>query len=413
LTPLAFAPDFDDWLGKTNYPEKRKEQLRKEWADLQADPALSRRQKKVSAFIKLETYPEIKNARFILSRSDAFKCICGPWAKAMEEQVYEMKVDGVPSFIKHVPVCDRPKICESMRRPGWECVVGDYSAWECHFKGLLAEVEHVLLDHMLSKFPDIARLLWSTTMTHNHARTKGFNFSFWQRRCSGEMFTSLFNGWTNYCIATYVAKLAGKRCVGFVEGDDSFFLYEGGAPDKKFYDQLGLNVKLTKPPVEFSNFCGMCYCPETLACFREPIKVMVNLGWSESHMGAGPEVRPGLLKSKCLSLAYEARQCPILYPLALRGLELTAGYEHVQHDSWHLVPYDYLLEPYTPDERTRASFHQAYGITPAQQIKLERAVNASGEYLHPELEQFLIAGSCLAGVLAVDKYVCGDEGRFW
>jgi len=119
--------DFEEWLEQTSYNEQRKNQLRqaKDFAD-RPDYATCQ---KVDSFVKTESYPEFKHARMINSRNDKFKCYSGPFFKAMENEVYKYH-----SFIKHVPVPDRPALICALDKSGGFKYATDFTAFESHFK---------------------------------------------------------------------------------------------------------------------------------------------------------------------------------------------------------------------------------------------------------------------------------------
>jgi hypothetical protein len=76
LVPLKNDTDFsiESWLSETKYTESRKEELRRAYA-----AHLGSKDRSCKSFIKREDYPEPKHARWINSRSDAFKVFSGPY----------------------------------------------------------------------------------------------------------------------------------------------------------------------------------------------------------------------------------------------------------------------------------------------------------------------------------------------
>jgi len=91
LVPLPHDTDVsvESWLKHTNYPDWRKEELRKAWEDTGNiwDPEKAQKYFACKSFVKDEVYPKYKHARAINSRSDSFKCAVGPIFKLIEAQV--------------------------------------------------------------------------------------------------------------------------------------------------------------------------------------------------------------------------------------------------------------------------------------------------------------------------------------
>lgn len=76
---------------------------------------------------------------------------------------------------------------------------------------------------------------------------------------SGDMCTSLGNGFSNKMKAEFLAYKAGGTIDGFVEGDDGLFVtnFELRSSD---YEKLGFTIKIEEiaDPCEAS-FCGMIF----------------------------------------------------------------------------------------------------------------------------------------------------------
>jgi hypothetical protein len=155
IKPLTYLHDmsFETWLSKTNYPEWRKQELRK--YEVEITNLLQRNEHGklikfvIKLFMKDEFYVKYTDVRGIYARDEAAKITFGPWFKAIEEQIYSL-----PDFIKHVPVRDRPKyIYERLNRPGGIYIATDYSKFESHFtKSLMLAVEFVLYEYILLGF---------------------------------------------------------------------------------------------------------------------------------------------------------------------------------------------------------------------------------------------------------------------
>lgn len=78
FTPLEELPSVDEWLEDTHYAMHRKDELRRVHSDLDGRWPNRKETQKVNSFVKSETYPAIKHARWINSRCDKVKVTVGP-----------------------------------------------------------------------------------------------------------------------------------------------------------------------------------------------------------------------------------------------------------------------------------------------------------------------------------------------
>jgi len=373
--PLSTAPDFDVWIRKLQktYSIARREELIKLW-DRQNRVLKNKDLHRICSFIKAECYPEFKHARWINSRSDAFKCFSGPWFHAIEEQVYKLK-----PFIKHVSVADRPKLIAALKRAGRTYRATDYTSFEAHFvPEVMDAVELVLYDYMLQEFPEIARTLRTALTGKNEARTRrGVKFSCKGRRMSGDMCTSLGNGFTNLMIwdFLYSRRNPGAEWEGYVEGDDGIFAFDGVSPTAEEYASLGFTIKIedvTDPSL--CSFCGVISADGQ--ALRDPRYFLATFGWSASCIGCGYNKKMQLLKAKAMSAIYETPSCPIVNAVARRALALTNKYKarFDEKDWWDVNfvrPWMDKLPACTTTPEMRRVFSELYGVAPEVQIYLE------------------------------------------
>lgn len=326
--PLPADSDtgVDPWLDKCPYPLWRKEELRAAWR--RCFGVLTDRHKRVKSFIKDETYPEYKHARAINSRSDEFKCRVGPIFRLIEGEVYKLN-----NFIKKVPVADRPRyISELLDRVGALVVESDYTAYETHFtREIFESCEFILYDWMTSNLPDhddFMDLLNEVIAGRNHCVFKRFFVDIDATRMSGEMNTSLGNGFTNFMLISYVAECVGfkdLRCV--VEGDDCLATGFGTPPSSSDFAKLGFTIKLkVHEKIAESSFCGMIFDPVDMINVSDPVDALASFGWAmSSYVRSTSRRRLDLLRCKALSYAHQYPGCPIISSLAQYGLRVTAG----------------------------------------------------------------------------------------
>jgi hypothetical protein len=410
FTPLSPETDLslEKWLSETTYPEWRKEELRKEWADYNGVPE-TKKYTSVEGHPKDEWYEEFKHARGINARVDMFKCFFGPVCKAMEHVVYQH-----PAFIKHVPVKDRPAyIMKHLWQEGGTYLATDYSSFEALFKSEIMRVcEFVLYDYLCKDLPtgkEIVRTLYNVLTGENHCSFKGFMVRVVARRMSGEMNTSLGNGFSNLMFMLFMCKKVGfLNVVGVVEGDDGLFVGAGRPPTTEDFARLGLIIKLqVHHSLAAASFCGIVFEPGDNVNIRDPLPVIVGFGWGDAKYARSRDRKKAvILRCKALSYAHQYPGCPIVQSLAWAALRTT---RHVSHETFRYVSRakidgwyrDALLAaikdeanivPIEPPVRTRLLVQELYGISVDDQRQIEEFYDnmvTSDVYSTPLLDKYL------------------------
>lgn len=324
LTPLAAALDtsVETWLSHTNYTIKRKEELLRKNKKI-TNPH-DKKHTFVKSFIKDEFYPEYKHARTINSRTDEYKTMVGPIFQLISDEVFKL-----PYFIKKIPVDERPmKIYEKFAARKFVYST-DFSSFEAHFQKLLINnCEMVLYEYMVQNLPE--RKTWlklvSAMTQENRIEFQKFLVKIVAKRMSGEMCTSLGNGFTNLMLILYICQMndPSNNPDPFVEGDDGLFGADTEITTKDFSD-FGLRIKIEQHrDVCRASFCGMVFDPEDMTNVSDPREVLATFGWTTfKYIRSKKSVHMILLRCKALSLAYQYPSCPILSKLAENVLRLT------------------------------------------------------------------------------------------
>jgi hypothetical protein len=328
--PLSADADVsvEHWLSHTDYPDWRRKELQVQWDGVGSiwDPDKAHLYFKCSSFVKDEGYDTYKHARSINSRSDAFKCAVGPIFKLMEEEVYKD-----PSFIKHVPVADRPDyIMDRLYRVGAKYLATDFTSFEALFtKEMMMACEFVLYEHMTQFLPtgaDFMRLVTDVIGGMTLCQFKTFSVEVEATRMSGEMCTSLGNGFSNLMFMLFLCEKKGcSDVVGVVEGDDGLFTMEGTPPSTDDFADLGLIIKCdVHIEISTASFCGLIFDPTDRVNVTDPRKVLADFAWvTRQYAGAREYKLQMLLRCKAMSLAHQYPGCPILASLARYGLRCT------------------------------------------------------------------------------------------
>jgi len=386
LTPLPYDTDLslDSWLELTGYSRGRINQLKDKWG--KCGGVLRDKHFRVQSFVKDESYPEFKHARWINARTDEFKCAVGPTFKAIESVLF--KQDW---FIKKIPVKDRSKyIYHRVHRAGARYVCTDYTAFESHFtRELFESCEFVLYDYMTQFLPncDLFKFyVHSVIGGNNQCNSKLLSVTVPATRMSGEMCTSLGNSFSNLMFMLFLSNLVGARnIVGVVEGDDGLFVMDGPHPTSKDFESIGLTIKMiVVDDLTKASFCGLIFDPTDLVNIADPIKILAQTGFStQQYVFSKSSVLRGLLKAKAFSLAYQYPGCPIIAAFSRYLLRvLVDDYVYFRKGN---TDYTDLLqkEAYTfwlshgetltveTGMNTRILMEQEFGISVIDQIELE------------------------------------------
>lgn len=398
LTPISPHADttVETWLKSCPYPEWRRQELAQKWAEINGvlDPKFHF---KVKSFVKDECYcdrkwhpsgrPVFKHARAINSRTDEFKCRVGPIFRLIEQAVYQH-----PAFIKKVPVNERPTyIRDLLYRTGAVYQCTDYSQYECSFTAEIMEAcEFVLYDYMLGMHPEhdsFMHLMRGVIAGVNECTFKHFNVRCPATRMSGEMNTSLGNGFSNLMLTLFLAEQNKCTHVAMVvEGDDGLASFVGTSPTREQYAQLGFNIKLeVVHELNKASFCGLIFDVDDLVNVTDPIEALVSFGWAmRAYTPYGHRKLMALLRCKALSYAHQYPGCPILQSLAKYALRMTRSYDvrfFIENDRnismWDREQFRSALTAYRgiPDapvpDKTRLLVEEEFDISVADQLSIE------------------------------------------
>ena len=418
FTPIRSDADVsvEAWLLKCpNYTQKRKAELLDKHYRMVG--RLTRKNTMVKSFIKDERYPEYKHARSINSRADEFKTLVGPIFRLMEEIFFKH-----PDFIKKIPVADRPQaLFDKLASLELEVQCMDFKAMESHFTRITFQLEFILYDYLTCVLPsgpefmrDVKTVLPGTNLCH----FKDFSLMIEAARMSGEMNTSLGNGFVNWIISKFFAYKNG--CLeyhrAYFEGDDSIVV-SPYVPTVDDYKKIGFQVEMnTQPSVETASFCGLIFDSEDRANITDPMAEIVTFGWTNKrYVGSKRGTLLSLLRCKSLSMVYQYAGCPMLAALGRYGLRVT---KHVDtrkvSESFSLWEKEQLEDAYAcyrsekfssvlnrpVGMRTRLLMQRVYGLLIEDQIRFEQEMDAKND-LSPMNMPFLM------------KYAHQDWIHYW
>lgn len=318
LKPLRHDTNFDaiSWINNIKHPEWRKRELRNIYFSMPHINQIKsvRGIKKYvhtlcKSFVKFESYDSYKHARSINARVDEFKVFFGPYVTPIESVLYEH-----PAFIKHVPVEKRAQYVDELLS-SFRSTYGatDHTSFESMFtKNFMDKIEMHLFEYMLQNVPNnnfIIRMIREALTGKNHLQYKWFTVELEATRMSGDMCTSLCNGFSNLMIITYLI----GNCPVVVEGDDSLYR-SNNIPDPRAFAELGANAKIEiDDEVCLASFCGLVYNQYNFDSLTDPVRALLKLGWStRNYVGAKNQTLEAMLRVKALSYICQFPNCPII-----------------------------------------------------------------------------------------------------
>jgi hypothetical protein len=374
---------LDEWLEGTNYPDYRKQELKREFEDC-GDP-FHPRHREVKVHGKDESYSKFAEARGIYSRTDIFKCISGPFFAKISKKFFIK-----PCFFKKVPNHLRIyHLKERMSTPGigWDT---DFTSFESTFQKEQFELEYEFYRYCCGNNPKAHEIL--DTIEHtlrgiNICKNKFFKFRILGRRMSGEMNTSLGNSYFNLLVSVFIAVKSGNTIEEvmasiIIEGDDCL-CKTPIVPDVNLYEKVGAKVKQNYyDDPSHASFCGMIFDMDAQQIIVDPIEKVLNVAFTnDTYLNSSRTVHNGLLKAKAMSMLYSYPGCPIIGNYCNWIMKnvvdydaryiLKTGLSEYELEKWN----DILKNPVPFEEpklATRILMEQKFNISIDTQIRLEK-----------------------------------------
>jgi len=202
-------------------------------------------------------------------------------------------------------------------------------------------------------------------------------------RMSGEMWTSLANGFSNLMNMLFIAHINGIKLDGFVEGDDGIFGMDSMNVAPNDFQDLGFDIKMKiHTNLEDTDFCGNIFSLTTDHALLPPEQI-VRLAWTHSptYFYAKKPKLIALLRMKVMSTYVLGKHTPILGPLCSKIISLI-GFGPMLHEvstRW----WDQQLEKYLEQEKfepviicpdDRILYQHRFGINITTQLALEKII---------------------------------------
>lgn len=379
---LNYQDMQNEWLDHSRYNQRQRQQMRDRAQQVINGEINIRKILTINSFIKSEFYNELKECRIINSRSDWFKAFIGPYIKQVEKIIYD------EHFIKHKTPREVAQIMEYVAE-GYDLFYEtDYSSFEGSFTlDFMKRVELKMFKHVLMHYPEAVSMIEKSYNVNNvHYRgDPRYACEFEGSRMSGEMWTSLCNGFTNMLLVLFMLKKSDSMGKFLVEGDDGFIACTREL-DFNIAKRLGFSLKI-EATLDHTHvkFCSLSTCEGRIV--PDIRRVLSHYGVindiqrtklfvSNSHRGQR-QLRQ-LMKSKAHSLLATSAGIPILQELALQQLRC---YEHdilnpKYFDYWESEFYDlYKTQQAVPITSTMRRFvEENFDISVRDQLEIERAI---------------------------------------
>jgi hypothetical protein len=386
IKPLDRVTDFDIWLDKVDQPVHWKKSVQEAYDQLSASEMDDFWHKMHG---KREPYFLFKYMRGINGLSFQCRARFGPATTDIEESLvdqlrFAIDLDDGSGWMPHfLKGCNNEeKIAYMSQLPDVPCVQTDFSSFEGSFdKNMIRICETQLFIHMLKHTDQnglIADFLKATSKAHvknPHLTYVGPPF-----RMSGDMWTSIFNGFANLMLMKFVAaEMKWEKLQGFVEGDDGLFLIGGDLPPDSLFQKLGFKLKLEKyeRPCE-AGFCHLHWAGERAVV--DPRTSLLKCVWTMSNLMHSEKHLKDLAVAKAFSLIMMAPGNPITASFAramlrLYGFSGSWSPKCLEPNKWWgkqlIKNFDQSLTDLTPTLGQRMMVEKLFNISLAQQYRCE------------------------------------------
>lgn len=400
MKPLPSGTDFTykHWIENSDYNPAKILKYDKAYERVNQNLRESSHCIQVKSFLKDEFYEEFKHARTINARDDWFKVKCGPIFHAIEKALF-----GRYEFVKYIPTKERGQHMRTILEQFKYYAETDFKSFEsCFVLEIMEACEFQLYDYMLGENPlELAQMEFFKTVLSGHNVLKFKGFSMWINavRMSGEMTTSLGNGFTNLMLQKFYAYKHGLVSSGVIEGDDGAFGYMSPPPDPaRFFNNLGFTLTFgIKTKLHNVQFCGITCSDENthMIDFRKPL---LTHCWIKPVYKSSKYMKlMSILKGKCLSLYDRVPGCPVVSKFNYWVFkkcgnvqcQIEASATDYEKRIFSKINKRTDCVPLNISQEVRLQYWDNYKISPDEQIELESLFELDDEQLawHPLFEQ--------------------------
>jgi hypothetical protein len=387
---------------------------------------LTRKSAQIKMFVKFEKLNPTKvnpDPRAIQFRDPKYCVAAGRFLKACEHPLYELRGDGktLPAtrlIGKGLSQAGRAKLLvQKMKDFSTPCVISlDASRFDQHVSLELLQIEHMVY-LMMCDDPEFRQLLrWQ--LGNRGVSTAGIRYKTRGKRMSGDMNTALGNCLLMVTMVSCIMK--GMKYDILDDGDDCLLIVERELLpwcEENLYDaflEFGMEIKLENiahdiEGVEWCQSHPVEYAPGRYKFVRDPLKVLssglggvkyldserarrklaMTTGMGEMVLNLGIPV----LQSYAMAITRNASAAPAwrtrhFWTFGSKR-RARAKSDHIElqasdpmyfriHRELRAMGYKQLvrLDPQPITDGARLSFYKAFGITPWEQLEMERFLDS-------------------------------------
>lgn len=367
VSPLTFKAFVDQYTGRKKKAYWKAAQDVKE---LGYDSTWAR----VSMFVKADKYcaDEVmsKPPRAIQFRNPRFNLLVGVWLKPLEEQVYELQVNGMPAIAKTMT----PDVKAETLKAMWEglddpiAILADHSKFDsCN------RVEHLKRLHgIYLQFCNSSHLRWllSQTLVNRGRTNTGLRYRVRGTRMSGDYDTALGNTLLNYLVLkSWLGKLHGYL---LIDGDDSVIMLNRRDLPKLDFSHFGkMGFKTTTEIVEelhLVEFCRSKVLPGAVHMARNWRRALSNYAATIHYYPF--RVMHRYVKGIALGDLIASRGVPILQRVAQELSQLPGQPIHDPDSEWkRRIMGDASPEYISPNDRI--DYSDQWSVSVSEQLAFE------------------------------------------
>jgi len=330
-------------------------------------------------FTKAETYQQEKAPRQICAPAPAYKMLQSVHFKAAEEVIYTPDLitsSGIPPLVKHMTMRQRQQAVSKLSNSTYVYSL-DQSAFEAHIQPQFMWNCECRIYLSLFPTPLMYFICQNLVGTQFLRSRKGVHA--WKNggRNSGDCCTALGNFLTSIILLMLVLDDLHATADYLVEGDDVLIASNQPISPQAFLP-YGFTTKVVR---EFdpasASFCGLIFGGAGQV-IRDPIRFLLNFGWTFSALGSSAHYKQRLLLGKAICALYETPDCPIVsfwaYYWYLRLQQTSPVFDLDAYHSEMLVEATtgvYRPRAPNPDFDTRGLFAVKFGIPVDLQLLVE------------------------------------------
>jgi len=366
------------------------ESLRK----LVEEPYSLRQLAETQLFTKFErtwwTKPQVP--RIINPRDPRYHILLGSYIHGVEKPIFDglsqLIGQAVPCVAKGYTQEEKALHIRELLSPGWKCIGLDASRFDQCVGETALDVEHTVYREIYKGDETLSTLL--KYQLDNVGRYRSSDGKLIAKmgaiRCSGDVNTSLGN-----CIISVL--LAHSYCLSkgiahriYCDGDDLLLFVKTGVSLEdlpSWYLQRGMRMKVETPAftLEEVEFCQskVVWCSDRWALVRNPTKCLTTdfTGFLDC---ANERVWEQVVHSTGSCGLSLFAGCPVLQEWYLWGLRHGRNHGMKLNRGQGIADYYMRCQKIVKrkqvdvTDEARASFSQAFGITPSQQLELEQII---------------------------------------